>query len=680
MSDTPLLTILALAAYLRKRLLRSVAPSSFPSLGSMLANMIPGEEILARTFRDGQLLGFLDGSTELVKAIPAAKTPASPPVLARALPAHFELEFPGIGSRPPEPPPPIFPERPGDPAPVARFPAIEKAGQYLKDRIAFTPAEFRMLDDEARAVGFTVAKTMSLDAVEKVRDALADEVMQGTSLKAFRGRIADVIEESALAPHHVEAIYRTHTARAMAYGQLSVIDHPLISDQFPYGMYAAVHDGRTRATHLALESLGMRLIDGSRGSIYRIEDPVLRRYWGPWDWNCFLPGTVVQGRFNLAIKSWYAGEAVEIVTRKGYRLTVTANHPILTPQGFVAAKSIRQSDRLLSYRGGVEGEFAKFPASRAVMGDRHSDAGEKYAPAPVEKVFDSLANLFPVRTLPCGVDDLHGEAKFGNGRVDVVGSDIVLPSDHQPPRFHCGDNLIFAGMNVQRSNRAGSRFPDLRLKTPFAASHRRFLLRDASGPPLRVGPEFPPLATFHFGQAADLDASLYESATNDGVTAPELAGQFQECFPGEVSRSKDFAARHMAHAGERLSHHHASASESSTHRRRAASGLASQLLGGSSGQVLLDEVLDVRCFQYSGHVYDLQSPLGWLTASSIVVSNCRCSVIPLSLADAARHGVKEAAEWQRTGITPTFPEHVPDPGFAMPRGWTPVGMGLRSVL
>lgn len=288
MTNTPLLTFLAIAGLLRRRLLRSIAPSPLPSLGAMLANMASGEELLARTLRDGQLLGFLDAGAELVKAVPVAKGAGRTPL---ALPSHddrtpFELELPGFASRPPQPPEPMFPDRPDDPAPVARFPAIEKAANYLRNRIAYTPAEFRALDDEARDVGFTVAKTMSLASVEKVRDALAEEVENGGSLKAFRGRIAEVIEETALAPHHVEGIYRTHVARAMAYGQLSVIDHPLVSDQFPYVRRSAIHDSRVRPEHLALEHLGMTLVDGSRGPIYRTDDPVWRKYKAPWAWQC----------------------------------------------------------------------------------------------------------------------------------------------------------------------------------------------------------------------------------------------------------------------------------------------------------------------------------------------------------------------------------------------------------
>ena len=287
MPNTPLLAILAIAGLLRRRLLRAVTPSSFPSLGAMLAEMLHGEEMLARTFRDGQLLGFLGAGEELVKAAPVTKAERTENERkAHAERTPFELEFPGLGDRPPLPPEPIFPDRPGDPPPAARFPAIEKAAQYLRNRIAFTPAEFRLLDDEARDVGFTVAKTMSLAAVEKVRDALADEVEKGGSLKAFRGRIAEVIEETALAPHQVEAIYRTHISRAMAYGQLSVIDHPLVSDQFPYVMRSAIHDSRVREEHLALEHLGMRLVDGSRGPIYRTDDPVWRKYKSPWAWQC----------------------------------------------------------------------------------------------------------------------------------------------------------------------------------------------------------------------------------------------------------------------------------------------------------------------------------------------------------------------------------------------------------
>lgn len=289
MSADPLLAYLAIAAAARKKLRKAIGPSPHRSWSAILADMLPVESLLARTLRDGQLLAWLEGGTELLKALPEAKAP-SPPGEAGDLPASSftsekRLRIP-YATRPPLPPAPLFPDRPGDPPAPVRLPAIEKAARYLQNRLAYTPEEFAQLDDDAREVGFTVAKAVSLDAVEKVQAALAEDVAQGGTLRIFRARIREVIDESALSEAKVETLYRTHVSRAYSAGQLDVHDHPLVASQFPYVLYSATHDARVRPDHLAMEHLGMLLTDGSRGPVYRADDPVLRAHWPPWAWNC----------------------------------------------------------------------------------------------------------------------------------------------------------------------------------------------------------------------------------------------------------------------------------------------------------------------------------------------------------------------------------------------------------
>lgn len=300
MPDPSLLALLAIAGSVRRKMLRTAAKNRqrFPkrTIYDIIADMLAGESLFARTLRDGQVLGWLQGGTDVVKALPPAvkdelkaqNTPSAEQVLADSMAAASvrKTHPDSLQQRPPLPPAPLFPDRPGDPPPAVRLPAIEKAAKYLQTRLAYTPDEFRLLDDDARAVAFTVAKAVSVDAVEKVKAALVDDVAQGGTLKAFRQRIAEVIDESALAPHRVEALYRTHVARAYSTGQWDVHDHPLISSSFVYVLRSCVHDFRTRADHLAFEHLGMLMTDGSRGPIYRADDPVIRHYASPWSWNC----------------------------------------------------------------------------------------------------------------------------------------------------------------------------------------------------------------------------------------------------------------------------------------------------------------------------------------------------------------------------------------------------------
>lgn len=60
--------------------------------------------------------------------------------------------------------------------------------------------------------------------------------------------------------------------------------------------------------------------------------------------------------------------------------------------------------------------------------------------------------------------------------------------------------------------------------------------------------------------------------------------------------------------------------------------------------------------------------------------NCRCEVIPLSVRAAAGYGVREAAEWLRTGVPPAEPEYVKPFPFDVPAGWVPTGRRLSALV
>lgn len=47
----------------------------------------------------------------------------------------------------------------------------------------------------------------------------------------------------------------------------------------------------------------------------------------------------------------------------------------------------------------------------------------------------------------------------------------------------------------------------------------------------------------------------------------------------------------------------------------------------NEGQVVPDRITKIRNIEFSGYVYDLQSPHGWIVAQGIVTSNCRCAVV-----------------------------------------------------
>lgn len=77
-------------------------------------------------------------------------------------------------------------------------------------------------------------------------------------------------------------------------------------------------------------------------------------------------------------------------------------------------------------------------------------------------------------------------------------------------------------------------------------------------------------------------------------------------------------------------------------------------------------------------VYRSDDPM-WVTLFPPAAWNCRCHAIPLSLADAASYGSREARRWLQTGVPPISPVHAARPyPIIPPPGW-PTSARIGSV-
>lgn len=163
------------------------------------------------------------------------------------------------------------------------FPRSNAAAQFLADKAVFTQGDFDDLSGEARMHGMTVARLATLDAVEKVRDALAEHAVGG-DLRSFTDRVRQIeqaYDESAMSARQIEAVYRTGVGQAAKAGQLSLLSHPMIGEEFPYVLYIDVADSRQRKTHAWFGKNGL---DGT--NVYRRDDPIWDHFWAPWETNC----------------------------------------------------------------------------------------------------------------------------------------------------------------------------------------------------------------------------------------------------------------------------------------------------------------------------------------------------------------------------------------------------------
>jgi SPP1 gp7 family putative phage head morphogenesis protein len=171
------------------------------------------------------------------------------------------------------------------------FPVIDEGVRLLQEKQIVTKEVFDRLDDATRQKAFTVAGVEAHETLERIRDAIAENLQEGVDLETFQEKILDSVGHGTfLSEAHLETVFRTNVQSAFSDGQLGVLQLPLVKGGFPYATYEPIEDDRVRDEHLALHRHG---IGGS--NVFRTDDPVFQTFRPPWDYNCrcsWIPVTV----------------------------------------------------------------------------------------------------------------------------------------------------------------------------------------------------------------------------------------------------------------------------------------------------------------------------------------------------------------------------------------------------
>jgi hypothetical protein len=236
---------------------------------------------------DSELAGFVGGMDALSKQFP------------QWLWDEFKT---GIRSMlaPPPPPPDTF-RLLGmfDDEPRLRFPLIEQAAERLSQRNVLTRAQWDATTEDARQRAFMITGDITEDTLEDVRNLLARDVDEGTSLAGFREKLGDRLETSGIGPARVENIYRTNVQAAFRDGRETLARDPVVNELFPYQQYLPIHDARVRTTHKELGRLGL---NGT--GVYRRDDPF---------WDFFTPPNGYQCRCGIRMMT------IDAAARAGVR-------------------------------------------------------------------------------------------------------------------------------------------------------------------------------------------------------------------------------------------------------------------------------------------------------------------------------------------------------------------------
>lgn len=318
--------------------------------------------------------------------------------------------------------------------------------------------------------------------------------------------------------------------------------------------------------------------------------------------NCFLPGTKIQGRFTKALKSFYSGQAVEIITRNGNILRVTYNHPILTKDGFVPAGSLEKSAELVSYHTDINGPVGNGPLSSGVSNKNNS-------PVEIEKVFSAF-KAFGFSEFPRGsAGDFHGDGESIKGDIEVVYPTSSLLSDLMPPGSEgFGNRILMVKDSIFKDS--------VRLST-FSFAGKGVLISSTGfpcgfalpGDLVGIFLDLLPLDEFSLGLGSELNSVSLENNINDinGICLGDLVPNPVVIFSGSASKLDTGGIEDLVNSGS-------------------IEKLLYNLTDTYPRNVIIDEVVSARLFSYSGFVHDVESPFGWVVADGIFTSNCRCSL------------------------------------------------------
>lgn len=153
----------------------------------------------------------------------------------------------------------------------------EAAVAYIKGKAVADPKNFGNLPNQLKQRAFAVAGIEQLDAVRRIKDAVA-KLPQGASWDEAKKEIAAEISPYVGGDMKAARARAEHTLRIQGFQAYAVARHQeqmATVDILPYWKYVTVGDTRVRAAHAKLD-----------GKVLRADDDWWKTHYPPWDWGC----------------------------------------------------------------------------------------------------------------------------------------------------------------------------------------------------------------------------------------------------------------------------------------------------------------------------------------------------------------------------------------------------------
>jgi hypothetical protein len=468
------------------------------------------------------------------------------------------------------------------------------------------------VDSTARQLRAIVGLTERQErAVWKFREDLITN-MGKTEVEALR-----LAEEYAygLRAHRAVVIARTEILRGEASGQQLLWDQGIAAGQLGKDRlekaWAVANDERLCERCAPMDGVAVGIdepwiVDGEEHMIPNTLHP-----------QC-LPGDALVsfGRCEAVARRWFEGDLFIIRTAHKRQLAVTANHPILTRAGWVAARFLNVGGDVIC-TGRREGpEF------------RH-DVNDQDRPSPIHEVAEAFrrrAGVF-AEEVKVTAPDFHGDGE--SSEVAVVWTDGLLVDRDDTlfaqrlRQFY----LRWADAVSQRTKRFVSGSPaDLAGKRDRASSHGCVGMSSLTLSLLECHAS--PFQGLGFALPSGLYPGAPQAVIDDRPGRVEPMGQCVDRRASAVERHKIIDRQNHLRARlvrPRLAPGNPGSFQPDVDHPDTDAELARQINAGAAGEIFADQIVSIGTVHYRSHVYNLQTKTGFFTADGIVTHNCRCS-------------------------------------------------------
>lgn len=279
--------------------------------------------------------------------------------------------------------------------------------------------------------------------------------------------------------------------------------------------------------------------------------------------NCVLPNTVCESDEIVGgLSTWYDGLMFTISSSHGHNITVTPNHLFLTRNGFASAYLLRKGDEIV-----CDSRFQRKPSVH--MNDNHG-------PARIEDIVKALPMLHSMSTVsvPVAPEDLHGDAAFSNGYVNIIGPNSFLRNTAK--------SLLLKKLSTQN-----------------LSAH------DADSGVLSSEGS---LTQFLKAAAFATDGSMSSTRKPNSFFIRRLTHPQKHTF-ASVPRSDSSRLQPQHYASPRDPE------------------LLAQCLDRHASFIDLDEVVSINVKSFRGYVHDLQTASTLYSGNGYILSNCRCTLL-----------------------------------------------------